>query len=62
MSLSRKMIALQNDAVENALGGTIPGECHPTLHCSIQMMIDSEFLIENSTQELMASYLLGVLQ
>lgn len=60
MSLSRTMIALQNFAVENALSGTIPGDFEPTLHCSIQMMIDNEFL--DSKQELMASYLLGVLQ
>ena len=62
MSLSQRMIDLQNEAVENALTATIPRSCEPCLSMSLDMMLDSEIIeYDDDIGQLLATYLLGVL-
>ena len=61
MSLSKLMVQLQREAVENAMGGTQDG-FEPTLSMSLDMMLDSEIIpYDDKNQRLLARYLQGVL-
>ena len=62
MSLSQRMIDLQNEAVENALCATIPRSCEPCLSMSLDMMLDSEIIeYDDDIGRLLANYVIGVL-
>ena len=62
MSLTKRMIELQNEAVENALCATIPSSCEPCLFMSLDMMLDSEIIeYDDDEGRLLARYLLEVL-
>lgn len=61
MSLSKLMVQLQREAVENAMGGTQDG-FEPCLSMSLDMMLDSEIIpYDDKNQRLLARYLQGVL-
>ena len=62
MSLSKLMVELQREAVENAMGGTQDG-FEPCLSMSLDMMLDSEIIpYDDVTTRLLARYTLEVLQ
>mgnify|MGYP003110678880 CR=1 FL=1 len=61
MSLTKRMIELQREAVENAIGGTQDG-FEPCLSMSLDMMLDCEIIpYDDDIQRLLACYLMGVL-
>ena len=61
MSLSKMMITLQRDAVENAMSGTMDG-FEPCLSMSLDMMLDSEIIpYDDTTLRVMAQHIIGVL-
>lgn len=66
MSLSRMMIQVQREAVENALDGTEPRHFEPSFSLSIEMMLDNDLLTEfhenGELREQLARYTLEVLQ
>ena len=59
-SLSRIVIHVLNDAVENALSGTIPRNFEPTLSMSLSMMLDNDFF-EDQNEERIARHLEAIL-
>jgi len=62
MSLSKLMVQLQREAVENAMGGTQDG-FEPCLSMSLDMMLDSEIIpYDDARQRLLARYIMEVLQ
>lgn len=66
-SLSRLMIKLQNDAVQNALDATEPRSFEPSLSLSLDMMLDCDLSFwsytdeQGETCEVMARYIQEVI-